>query len=119
MIICVYIYIYIYIYIYTYKYIYIYITIHRKTVVVVAAKVLLPAVEQCLASPACSGHTKDMQVCSAMKRMMSCATADALQQRISFYLFMPSMLICDSMKLSTKYREYRSVTMAIATVTNA
>ena len=53
-------------------------SIHRRTLVVVAAKVSLPAVEQSRVTPAGSGHTTDVQVCSAMKRMMSCATAEII-----------------------------------------
>ena len=41
-------------------------SIHRRTLVVVAAKVSLPAVEQSRVVPADSGHTTDVQVCPAM-----------------------------------------------------
>ena len=46
-------------------------SIRRRTLVVGAAKVSLPAVEQSRVTPAGSGHTTYVQVCSAMKRMMT------------------------------------------------
>ena len=41
-------------------------SIHRRTLVVVATKVSLPAVEQSRVTPADSGHTTGVQACSAM-----------------------------------------------------
>ena len=53
-------------------------SIRRRILVVVAAKVSLPTVEQSRVIPAGSGHTTDVQVCSAMKPMMSCAAAEII-----------------------------------------
>ena len=53
-------------------------SIRRRTLVVVAAKVSLPAVEQSRVTPAGRGHTTDVQVCSAVKRIMRCATAEII-----------------------------------------